>query len=119
MVAAGYRFRKGRALRPGLGLGFVLEPFWWRSASTPQAQGLPGETVRVGLSPSADLRWRVVHGFGFTLKVRADAWLLNADLAAEEDGMRRTRLAPHPWALRRCTGAARRTAPGTCCRCRP
>ena len=96
VVAGGFRFRKGKALRPGLGLGVVLEPFWWRPQAAPGAEAQPGQTVRVGLSPAVDLRWRVVRGFGFTVKVRADAWLLNADLAVEEAGVRRTRLAPHP-----------------------
>jgi hypothetical protein len=96
LLAAGYRFRREAAIRPGLGAGLVVEPFTWQAQSAPGVRGVSNRTVRVGLAPGADVRFRIVKGFGAHLRARADVWLLNAELVVEDAGERRSRFRPHP-----------------------
>ncbi len=96
-IAGGYRFRPDAALRPGVGLGLVIEPLRWRASDpAPEVDASDGQTFRLGLAPDFDLRWRLVGGLGLHARVSVDVWLSNADLVVEDGDQRETRFRPHP-----------------------
>ena len=71
---------------------------WWRARGTPEdgTRVEAGSTARIALTPIADLRWRIVAGLGLGQRLRADTWLLNADLVVEDGPDRRSRFRPFP-----------------------
>lgn len=94
-VAAGYRFRAGRALRPMLDAAVVVEPMWWQAQTTPEVVGRSGRTARVAIAPGVGLRWTIRGGLGLMVHARADLRVLNADLVVSQQGRRVSRLSPH------------------------
>jgi hypothetical protein len=92
-IEAGYRFRRGKRVRPEIGAGLDVDPVLWRAR---ESAGRSGRTARVAVGPVVGLTVRVWRGLGLHLWGRADVWAHNLTLVVEDAAARRTRLRPHP-----------------------
>ncbi|MEM9461942.1 MAG: hypothetical protein AAGF11_47725 [Myxococcota bacterium] len=95
-LGVGYRFAPDRALRPLLDASVVVDPMVWQARGAPGVDARSGRGVRVAIAPGAGLRWILGRGVFLMLHVRADLWVLNADLVVSVDNRQESRLSPHP-----------------------